>query len=340
MLLTVSSSTMGLSEELGSSFSNITSSASDMLNQAYEDVGTVSSFAIAICGFAALIYISSKVWKSWVKGESMDIYGMLRPFCIGLIIINFSYVPQIIETFVSPLSALTYDLKDLNKEEIISTQAEVEKKRTRVLEEGEQQGIVSYMLSIAKAFTSDTIFSLNEIITVALYSILQVLAGIVKMIFIIFALLTKVVLIILGPFVFALSVFPGFGDIVKTWLCRYINVCLYVPIMNIISYVNGSVIINVYYKPWLKAADTALSGGAADTATALMNCTNNFFYVGILCLAASILMFCMTPKIADWLIDGHGSGLIGDSVSHIAIAAGTSVAAYAGAATAASSSDK
>lgn len=50
-----------------------------------------------------------------------------------------------------------------------------------------------------------------------------------------------IILAILGPLVFGLSVVDGFGHTLKHWLARYINVFLWLPVANIFGAVIGKI---------------------------------------------------------------------------------------------------
>src|ERR1700712_425154 len=50
-----------------------------------------------------------------------------------------------------------------------------------------------------------------------------------------------IVLAILGPLVFGLSVFDGFQHTLTTWLAKYINVFLWLPVANIFGSIIGKV---------------------------------------------------------------------------------------------------
>jgi conjugative transposon TraJ protein len=50
-----------------------------------------------------------------------------------------------------------------------------------------------------------------------------------------------VVLAILGPLVFGMSVFDGFQHTLTTWLAKYLNVFLWLPVANIFGSIIGKV---------------------------------------------------------------------------------------------------
>lgn len=54
-----------------------------------------------------------------------------------------------------------------------------------------------------------------------------------------------IILAILGPLVFGLSVFDGFHYTIRHWLARYINIFLWLPVANIFGAVIGEIQINM-----------------------------------------------------------------------------------------------
>ena len=84
----------------------------EVYEQAKLDIADMSSYILAIAGIGALIYFSAKIWKEWVKGDGIDIWGCLRPFAILLLILNFNLLPTLIDTLTSPFIAVTAGLRD------------------------------------------------------------------------------------------------------------------------------------------------------------------------------------------------------------------------------------
>src|SRR5690349_19433645 len=71
-------------------------SLQSILDQLYSEMLPLCSQLIAVgrglAGFAALWYISYRVWRHLANAEPIDFYPLLRPFAIGLCIILFPYV--------------------------------------------------------------------------------------------------------------------------------------------------------------------------------------------------------------------------------------------------------
>jgi hypothetical protein len=51
-----------------------------------------------------------------------------------------------------------------------------------------------------------------------------------------YVVLAGVVLSLIGPFAFALSLLPGFSDNIKHWVAHYVHVAMYVPLSLLVSF--------------------------------------------------------------------------------------------------------
>ena len=50
------------------------------------------TLATAIAALGALFYIAYRVWQSLSRAEPVDVFGMLRPFCLGICILFFDVI--------------------------------------------------------------------------------------------------------------------------------------------------------------------------------------------------------------------------------------------------------
>ena len=64
-----------------------------ILDQLYKDMMPMCSQLIGsarlIGGFGALWYIGFRIWRSIASAEPVDLFGLLRPFALGLCILLF-----------------------------------------------------------------------------------------------------------------------------------------------------------------------------------------------------------------------------------------------------------
>lgn len=289
---------------------------------ALSDISGLITYSTVVAGIGALLFICAKIWKQWANGGEIDFYGLLRPFAILLILLNFSIVPVFIDTLTDPLKSATRELRDSKNEEynekwkkLGEFQVDKFKNAADTLTNGDLslQGIYNKVCQISNLLEyldpiKQTNYWIKNVTSYAISTGVQYLCTAVSGFIYIFAYLTKIILVIIGPLVFALAIFPGFGNVLQQWFCRYINVCLWIPICNIIGYVMQSIVISVQLDNTIKAAEDGVSLVQQTYIT-----TSNHFPTIILMLI-SVFLYAMVPKMADWIISGNGSGMFADAI--------------------------
>ncbi len=209
----------------------------------------------AIAGFAALFYIASRVWKHIANAEAVDFYPLLRPFALGLAITFFPAVLDIINGVLRPVVTATDHMVVGSNQAI---QALLEEKK-ELMESGkywqmyvgesgegdrdlwlnysspENQG-EGFLDGISNSFK----FYMEKASFQFQFNAKRWMSEILQMIFQAAALALNtirvfylIVLSILGPLVFGLSVFDGFQQTLQNWIARYINVFMWLPVANI-----------------------------------------------------------------------------------------------------------
>lgn len=327
----------------------------EVYEQALADVADLQSYAMAIAGIGALLYICSKFWREWARGESIDFYGMLRPIGIGLCIINFSLLPAFVEMCVSPLETVTENLREKKNEEfnqklsayaqansddlkdLATTTAnsmsrlfgsgdEIEAADDKAVSESSSSGGILETLERIYEIISyfnpfDNLYRvMNQGVMYIISTIAKYLCIAVTYVLAVLAYFTKIVLVIIGPLVFALAIFPKFDGLIVTWFSRYINVSLWIPICNLIGYMMQALVTTTMFS----SADP--SGGGLE-----LLATESNIFVAIIFQIVGVIMYCMVPKIAGWIVDPHGSDMIGSAAGHMAGAGATAGASAAGA---------
>ena len=113
-----------------------------------------------------------------------------------------------------------------------------------------------------------------------------------------------IILTLLGPFAFALSILPPFQSALGSWIGRFINVSLWIPICQIVSFI-------FYY---------------------ILNALGEQMVVGhemgvcwTLIVLSAVAVVCITgvPKIANMVIESAGAGGVHDNVNSALRTAGT-----------------
>jgi len=283
----------------------------------------------ALAGFGALFYIGSRVWKHIAAAEPIDFYPLLRPFAIGLCILLFMDVIGVINGVLQPTVAGTRNmLKDTNKAiEVLLAEKQKAIKETKYYKMyvGEYGGgdrelwmkyahpddkdkflnkighDMEFMLSKAYYNMKNTIKEWMSVVLEVLYQAAALCINTVRT-------FNLIVLVILGPLVFGLSVFDGFGHTLTIWLARYINVFLWLPIANVF----GSIIAKIQEN--MLKLDLAQIQQSGDTFFSESDIAYLIFMI------IAIVGYTTIPNVASFIINAGGDSMLTRKISGMASA--------------------
>lgn len=240
-----------------------------VLEKLYNDMkpsfGDLTDVGRAIGGFAALFYISHRVWKSIAVAEPIDFYPLFRPFVLGFCILNFNLMMAVIEGVLEPTVTGTAKLsQDSNKaiEALLAKKEEELKKHPQwqmyagpegkgdrdlwlkyahptAASEGE--GWMDKIGNNVQFAISKAFYNMQGWFKQALSFLLQILYEAAALCINTMRTFNLLILGILGPFVFAFAIFDGFQHTLQVWLARYIHTFLWLPIANIFGTVIGKI---------------------------------------------------------------------------------------------------
>ena len=287
--------------------------------------------AQALCAIFMFIYFGIKSFGMMTGDEPLEIMPLIRPFILGMVIIGWVTFIDIINVPSKAIAKAAKGMLDDNIDEVnllqkqrmellsdvadklIKDSAELEK-----YDDGDQETLEIIGIDLGSIF--DTIkgyyiivlskfrYLAIEIIEFIMISFFQGCSYIVFFLQIIFS----AVLIIFGPFSFALSVLPIFHDTYVTWLARYISVSLYTGIGYVIMSLSMSMLTFCLQKEIV-----VLQKAMADEAYFFAYITTNYgganFYV--VALITGGLGMLTIPIISTWIINTTG---VGNAISAVA----------------------
>lgn len=296
-----------------------------VLDNIYDDMIPLCSGLIGVgrglAGFAALWYISHRVWKHLANAEPIDFYPLFRPFVIGFAIIIFPSVIDMINGVLKPTvtgtsamvansnAAIETLLKQ--KEELLkTTQAwqmyvgdNGEGDRDRWYRythpddpTGDDEGMFASVGNDIRFQMSRMEYNMKNSVKGMLSEVLQVIYQAAALCVNTMRTFQLIILAILGPLVFGLAVFDGFQHSLITWIGRYINVFLWLPIANIFGAMIGKIqenMIKLDMNQIQQAGDTFFS-------------PNDLGY--IIFMIIGIFGYCTVPSVANFIVHTHGSG--------------------------------
>ena len=277
-----------------------------------------------IAGFAALWYIASRVWRSLANAEPIDFYPLLRPFAICIAIGFFGGVIGLIrgvmEPTVSGTNAMLEDSQQavatlLQQKEAAVQQTEYWQMYIGETGAGDYDKWYKYTYPgedvSAEGWTdgigNDIKFALAKASYNFRNSVKQWMAEILDVLYEAAALCINtirtfilIILSILGPLVFGLSVFDGFQHTLTTWLARYINIFLWLPVANILGTVLSKIQENMLQIDISQVEATGDTFFSATDAGYLI-----FMVIGI-------VSYFTVPSVANWIVQagGHNALLV------------------------------
>lgn len=275
-----------------------------------------------IAGFAATWYIAYRVWGHIARAESIDFYPLLRPFVLGFAILNFNLVIDMIRFVMEPTVTGTSEmvqnsnqtvaqLLKMKEDAIKQTNAwkmyvgasgtgDYDKWYQYNFPNDDQnwlQNIYNRVSFSAEKAMYNFRNSIKEWMSVALQIFFEAAALCINTI----RTFYMIVLAILGPLVFGLSVFDGFQNSLRSWLARYINIFLWLPVANIFGAVIGKIqenMLKIDIGQIYKDGDTSFS--ATDAGYMV------FMVIGI-------VGYFTVPTIANYIVSvGHGGNVLGN----------------------------
>lgn len=283
-----------------------------LLRNLYQDMmplcGDMVGVAKGIAGLGALFYVASRVWQALARAEPIDVYPLLRPFVIGLCIMFFpTFVLGTINAVMSPVVKGTHTVLETQMTDVHALQVEKDQLEYDArLREGKawlvddevydqkmkELGITDAAEIVSmwgerlwydmKIFFRDLVRDFFEL----LFNAAALTIDTLRTFFL-------VVLSILGPLAFALSVYDGFQSTLTNWISRYISVYLWLPISDLFSAVLSKI------QALMLQMDIDLLRDPSYVPDASNGVYIIFFIIGI-------IGYFSIPSVAGWVIQAGG----------------------------------
>lgn len=297
----------------------------------------MTGVAKGIAGLGALFYIASRIWQSLSRAEPIDVYPLLRPFAIGFCILLFStIVLGTINSILSPIVQGTHQMlekqtMDMNEYRQLKDKLEYESMmrnpETAYLvnnEEFDKQleelgWSPSDMAVLSGMYIERGLYSMKKSIRDSFREVLELLFDAAALIIDTIRTFFLIVLSILGPIAFAISVWDGFQSSLTQWLTRYISVYLWLPVSDLFSSVLARIQVLMLQKDITDMQNNP--NFSIDASNAVYIC---FMIIGI-------IGYFTIPTVSNWIIQAGGAGNYGRHVNNSAMRAGNIAGGTAGA---------
>jgi conjugative transposon TraJ protein len=325
LVLPIAGHSQGLADDMNSLHS--------VLDQLYDEMMPLCSNLLGvgqgIAGFGAIWYIASRVWRHIASAEPIDFYPLFRPFVIGFCIMIFPSVLDMINGVMKPTVTATASMVESSNKaiELLLQKKEEAIKNTNawqmyVGEDGSgdrdkwykythddadpsDEGSFEGIGNDVKFAMSKASFNFRNSVKEWMSEVLMVLFEAASLCIDTLRTFQLVVLSVLGPLVFGISVFDGFQHTLTVWLARYINIYLWLPVANIF----GSIIGKIQEK--MLQLDIAQANDYGDT---FFSKTDMAYLVFMI---IGIVGYFTVPSVANYIVHAGGGGALGQKVTSI-----------------------
>ncbi|MCM0238812.1 conjugative transposon protein TraJ [Bacteroides fragilis] len=312
-----------------------------LLRDLYTDMmplcGDMAGVAKGIAGLGALFYVALRAWQSLARAEPIDVYPMLRPFVIGFCILFFpTVVLGTLNGVLSPIVQGTAKMQegqtmDMNKYREQKDKLEYESK----MRNPETAYLVSQeefdkqleelgwgpedMWTMTGMYLDRKMYEVKKWVRDLMREALELMFAAASLLIDTLRTFFLIVLSILGPIVFALSVWDGFQSTLSQWFSRYIQIYLWLPVSDLFSSMLARIQVLMLQKDieaMQNNPDFSLDSGDG---------------VYIVFMIIGILGYFTIPTVAGWIVQaGGGAGNYSRHVNTAGALAGGIAGAAAG----------
>ncbi len=311
----------------------------EVLRSLYDEMVPLSADMAAVAkGLAvlgALFYVALKVWQALSRAEPIDVFPLLRPFALGLCIMFFpTMVLGTINAVLSPIvkgthAILENQVLDLNElqaqKDQLEYEAMVRNPETAYLVSNEEFDrkleelgwSPSDIATMSGMYMERGMYQMKKWIRDAFREFLEVLFQAAALVIDTIRTFFLIVLSILGPIAFAISVWDGFQSTLTQWLTRYISVYLWLPVADLFSSMLAKIQSLILERDIEMLADPTYIPDTSNT-------------VYIIFMIIGIVGYFTVPTAAGWIIQAGGAGNFMRNVNQTAMKTGNIAGAGAG----------
>lgn len=298
----------------------------------------MAGVAKGIAGLGALFYVAVRVWQSLASAEPIDVYPLLRPFVIGFCIMFFpTFVLGTINSVMSPvvkgcnnmLETQTFDMNAYREQkDKLEYEAMVRNPETAYLvsDEAFDKQIDELGWSAKDIATMGGMYmdraahNIKQSVRDWFRELLELLFQSAALVIDTIRTFFLIVLAILGPIAFAISVYDGFQATLTQWITRYISVYLWLPVSDLFSSILARIQVLMLQKDIQELSDPNFIPDGSNS-------------VYIIFMIIGIIGYFTIPTVSNWIIQAGGMGNMSRNINSAANKTGSGVGAVAGAAT-------
>ena len=297
--------------------------------------GNMTGVAKGIAGLGALFYVAAKVWQSLARAEAIDVYPLLRPFALGLCIMFFpTFVLGTVNAVLSPvvkgcsqlMETQTFDMNEYRaQKDRLEYEALMRSPETAYLasdEEFDRQleelgWSPSDMVTMTGMYMDRAAYNIKKSVRDWFRELLEILFQAAGLIIDTLRTFFLIVLSILGPLAFALSVYDGFQSTLTQWFSRYISIYLWLPVSDLFSSVLARIQTLMLQKDIERLSDPNFIPDGSST-------------VYVIFMIIGIVGYFTIPTVASWIVSAGGTSAYNRNVARAGSVAGAVAGAASG----------
>ena len=295
----------------------------------------MTGVAKGIAGLGALFYVAAKVWQSLARAEPIDVYPLLRPFALGLCIMFFpTFVLGTINTVLSPvvrgcndlLQTQTFDMNEYRQQkDKLEYEALMRNPETAYLasdEEFDRQleelgWSPSDMITMTGMYMDRAAYDIKKSVRDWFRELLELMFQAAALIIDTLRTFFLIVLSILGPLAFAISVYDGFQSTLTQWITRYISIYLWLPVADLFSSVLARIQTLMLQRDIEELSDPNF----------ILDGSNSVY---IIFMIIGIVGYFTIPTVAGWIVSAGGTSGYNRNVTKAGVLAGAAAGAATG----------
>ena len=295
----------------------------------------MTGVAKGIAGLGALFYVAAKVWQALARAEPIDVYPLLRPFALGLCIMFFpTFVLGTINTVLSPvvrgcndlLQTQTFDMNEYRQQkDKLEYEALMRNPETAYLasdEEFDRQleelgWSPSDMITMTGMYMDRAAYDIKKSVRDWFRELLELMFQAAALIIDTLRTFFLIVLAILGPLAFAISVYDGFQSTLTQWITRYISIYLWLPVADLFSSVLARIQTLMLQRDIEELSDPNFIPDGSNS-------------VYIIFMIIGIVGYFTIPTVAGWIVSAGGTSGYNRNITKAGVLAGAAAGAATG----------
>lgn len=295
----------------------------------------MAGVAKGVAGLGALFYVALKVWQALSRAEPIDVFPLLRPFALGICIMFFpTIVLGSVNAVLSPVvkgthAMLENQVLDLNalqeKKDRLEYEAMIRNPEKAYLVSDEEFDkkleelgwSPSDLSTMTGMYFERGMFQLEQRMKEAFRELLEILFNAAALVIDTIRTFFLIVLSILGPISFAISVWDGFQSTLNQWFTRYISVYLWLPVADLFSSILARIQSLILEHDIENLSDPSYIPDTTNT-------------VYIIFMIIGIVGYFTVPTVTGWIIQASGATNFTKNIQQAASVASGGTGAVAG----------